>query len=115
VNNLKCGRGVEGQILMSTFKTLITRLTSTPKEIKAPENMVRTKYGDISSALRIFREFATSCFHFQSLYHDARLFVNYVKEAHGGIFRQVLLSGLIDTAMKAHRKEPAVQTTKVIR
>ncbi|XP_065199931.1 protein unc-80 homolog isoform X3 [Planococcus citri] len=89
LNNIYGGRGIEGQILMATFKIFVSRLTATPKEIKAPENM--------------------------SLYHDARLLINYIKEVHGGIFRQVLLSGLIDTEVKTHRKEVNVQTTKVIR
>lgn len=40
INNIKTGRGIESQILMATFRTLVSRLTATPKEIKAPENMV---------------------------------------------------------------------------
>lgn len=42
MNNICGGRGVEGQILMLTFKTFVSRLTSTPREIKAPENMVNS-------------------------------------------------------------------------
>lgn len=41
ISNIKSGRGIEDQILMVTFKSLISRLTATPKEIKAPENMVK--------------------------------------------------------------------------
>ncbi len=44
MNNIHSGRGVEGQILTLTFKTLISRLTATPKEIKAPENMVNIRF-----------------------------------------------------------------------
>lgn len=40
MGNIYGGRGLEGQILMATFKIFISRLTATPKEIKAPENMV---------------------------------------------------------------------------
>lgn len=39
-NSSKSNRSVESYIVGLTFKTLITRLTATPKEIKAPENMV---------------------------------------------------------------------------
>ena len=42
LSNICGGRGIEGQILIATFKIFISRLTETPKEIKAPENMVST-------------------------------------------------------------------------
>ncbi|XP_026685981.1 protein unc-80 homolog [Diaphorina citri] len=81
--------GVEGQIFSSTFKTLVTRFIRSAKELKTPENM--------------------------AMYHDVRQLMQYVKEAHGGTFRRVVLSGLIDTAIKPHRKEPDIQTTRVVR
>uniref|UniRef100_A0A8D8LFR6 Protein unc-80 homolog n=1 Tax=Cacopsylla melanoneura TaxID=428564 RepID=A0A8D8LFR6_9HEMI len=81
--------GVEGQIFSSTFKALVTRLIKSAKELKTPENM--------------------------SMYHDVRQLMQYVKESHGGTFRRVVLSGLIDTAIKPHRKEPDIQTTRVVR
>ncbi|RZF41260.1 hypothetical protein LSTR_LSTR010488, partial [Laodelphax striatellus] len=83
------GRNVEGLLMTSIFKTLVTRLVRMSKDLKTPEN--------------------------QGLYCDVRLLMTYVKEAHGGVFRRVALSGLLDTAMRPHRKEPAVQTTRVIR
>lgn len=35
------GRGVEGQIMMIVFKTLVTRLVKSNKELKISDNMVR--------------------------------------------------------------------------
>lgn len=34
------GRGVEGQVMKNIFKTLITRLVKSNKDLKLPENMV---------------------------------------------------------------------------
>ncbi|XP_039288610.1 protein unc-80 homolog isoform X7 [Nilaparvata lugens] len=82
-------RNVEGHLMTSIFKTLVSRLVKISKDLKTPEN--------------------------QGLYCDVRSLMTYVKEAHGGVFRRVALSGLLDTAMRPHRKEPAVQTTRVIR
>ncbi|XP_059490383.1 protein unc-80 homolog isoform X4 [Neocloeon triangulifer] len=83
------GRGVEGQILSCVFKCLITRLVTCMKEIKTQEHL--------------------------ALYCDVRQFVLYIKEAHGGVFRRVVLSALIDAAVRPHKKEPEPQTTRVIR
>ncbi|XP_065337258.1 protein unc-80 homolog isoform X7 [Cloeon dipterum] len=83
------GRGVEGQILSCVFKCLITRLVTCMKEIKTQEHL--------------------------ALYCDVRQFVLYIKEAHGGVFRRVVLSALIDSAVRPHKKEPEPQTTRVIR
>nr|CAD7573647.1 unnamed protein product [Timema californicum] len=41
--------------------------------------------------------------------------MTYIKEAHGGVFRRVALSGLLDSANRPHRKEPDTQTTRIIR
>jgi hypothetical protein len=41
--------------------------------------------------------------------------MTYIKEAHGGVFRRVALSGLLESASRPHRKEPNTQTTRVIR
>jgi len=51
----------------------------------------------------------------QALYCDVRQLMTYVKEAHGGVFRRVALSGLLDSANRPHRKEPNTQTTRVVR
>lgn len=46
----------------------------------------------------------------QGLYCDVRQFLNYVKELHGGIFRKVALSGLINVTrtevITVEKKEP---------
>lgn len=51
----------------------------------------------------------------QSLFCDVRRLMTYVKEAHGGVFRRVALSGLLDSACRPNRREPASQTTRVIK
>lgn len=40
--------------------------------------------------------------------------MTYVKEAHGGVFRRVALSGLLDSANRPD-KQSATQTTRVVR
>lgn len=49
------------------------------------------------------------------MYCEIRQFMTYVKEGHGGVFRRVALSALIDTADRPTKKEADVQTTRVIR
>lgn len=51
----------------------------------------------------------------QALYCDVRQLMTYIKEAHGGVFRRVALSGLLESASRPHRKEPNTQTTRVIK
>lgn len=41
--------------------------------------------------------------------------MTYVKEAHGGVFRRVALSGLLDSANRPDKQQPTTQTTRVIR
>ncbi|BES88439.1 unc-80 homolog (Hypothetical protein) [Nesidiocoris tenuis] len=81
--------GVEGHIFSFVFKKLITKLVLASKEIKSQENM--------------------------SLYCDIRQLMSYVKEVHANVLKRVAMSGLIDTALKPHRKQSNLQTTRVIR
>ncbi|KAJ1528104.1 hypothetical protein ONE63_008019 [Megalurothrips usitatus] len=83
------GRGVEGHIVSAVFKALVTRLVKSAKELKSTENL--------------------------ALFCDVRRLMTYVKEAHGGVFRRVALSGLLDCASRPNRREPAAQTTRVIK
>ncbi|CAH2006084.1 unnamed protein product [Acanthoscelides obtectus] len=82
-------RGIEGQVVGCAFKQMVTRFIEASKEIKTSENL------------------ATYC--------EIRQMMTYVKEAHGSVFRKVALSALIDTADRPSKKEPATQTTRVIR
>lgn len=83
-------RGIEGQIFNCVFKPLVTRFVKTLKEVKAQENI--------------------------SLYCDLRQFMAYVKEVHGGVFRRVILSGILDSADRPNKRYNSnVQTTRVIR
>lgn len=83
-------RGIEGQIMACIFKVLVTRLVDSLKQLKAQENI--------------------------GLYCDVRQFMTYVKEAHGGIFRRVTLSGILDSADRPNKRcNSNVQTTRVIR
>ena len=83
-------RGIEGQIMSCVFKVLVTRLIGSTKQLKAQENI--------------------------SLYCDVRHLMTYVKEAHGGIFRRVALSGILDSADRPNKRcNSNMQTTRVIR
>nr|XP_054770882.1 protein unc-80 homolog [Lytechinus pictus] len=70
-------RGVEGTIVGCIFKALVSRLASSKEELATPEN--------------------------ENLYSDVRQLLHYVREAHGGVFRRVALSGLIDSAGKGQK------------
>lgn len=83
-------RGIEGQIMTYVFKVLVTRLVDSMKQLKTQENI--------------------------GLYCDVRQLMTYVKEAHGGIFRRVALSGILDSADRPNKRcNSNVQTTRVIR
>ncbi|XP_031838287.1 unc80, NALCN channel complex subunit isoform X5 [Nomia melanderi] len=83
-------RGIEGHIFNCVFKPLVSRFVKSLKELKSQENI--------------------------SLYCDLRQFMAYVKEVHCGIFRRVILSGIIDSADRPNKRcNSNVQTTRVIR
>ncbi|XP_043521274.1 protein unc-80 homolog isoform X3 [Frieseomelitta varia] len=83
-------RGIEGHIFNYVFKPLVTRFVKSLKELKSQENI--------------------------SLYCDLRQFMSYVKEVHGGAFRRVALSGILDSADRPNKRcNSNVQTTRVIR
>lgn len=83
-------RGIEGHIFNYVFKALVTRFIRSLKELKSQENV--------------------------SLYCDLRQFMSYVKEVHGGAFRRVALSGILDSADRPNKRcNSNVQTTRVIR
>lgn len=63
--------GVEGVIIGCVFNSLITRLVGMEKELKAQENM--------------------------SMYCDIRQLIGYIRDNHGGTFRRVALSGLLES------------------
>lgn len=82
--NFGCGlngtsKGVEGTVLSCILKRLVTRLCDSAKELKTMENM--------------------------ALYCDVRQLITYVTEAHGGLFRRVALSGLLDAVDRPRRKK----------
>ncbi|KAK7065542.1 hypothetical protein SK128_001024 [Halocaridina rubra] len=82
-------RGIEGQLVASVFKALVSRFVKSSKELKTPENM--------------------------ALYCDVRQLLGYIREGHGGVFRRVALSGLIDSADRPHKQPQKIQTTRVVR
>ncbi|GLV31802.1 uncoordinated 80 [Carabus blaptoides fortunei] len=82
-------RGVEGQVISYVFKALVTRFVNSIKEIKLQENL--------------------------AIYCEIRQLMTYIKEGHGGTFRRVALSALLDTANRPNKKEANMQTTRVIR
>lgn len=49
------------------------------------------------------------------MYCDVRQLLGYIRDGHGGVFRRVALSGLIDSADRPHKQRQKLQTTRVIR
>ncbi|GAB6032279.1 hypothetical protein CHUAL_010920 [Chamberlinius hualienensis] len=85
-------RGVERLVFTYVFKPLVTRLVDSARELSSPDNM--------------------------SLYCDVRQLMTYVKEAHGGIFRRIALSGLLDSTERPNKKKyvpTTVVTTRVFK
>nr|XP_020746582.1 protein unc-80 homolog isoform X7 [Odocoileus virginianus texanus] len=74
VDNKSTAQNVEGIVVSAMFKSLITRCASTTHELHSPENL--------------------------GLYCDIRQLVQFIKEAHGNVFRRVALSALLDSAEK---------------
>ncbi|NWI63494.1 UNC80 protein, partial [Todus mexicanus] len=74
MDNKSTAQSVEGIIVSAMFKSLITRCASTTHELHSPENL--------------------------GLYCDIRQLVQFIKEAHGNVFRRVALSALLDSAEK---------------
>ena len=73
-------KGVEGQIVSTTFKKMVLKFMAEKQMINRPENM--------------------------SLHNDMRSFINYIKTNHGGIFRRVVMSGmLVSTKQMTHKVE----------
>uniref|UniRef100_A0A4W4GQM1 Unc-80 homolog (C. elegans) n=1 Tax=Electrophorus electricus TaxID=8005 RepID=A0A4W4GQM1_ELEEL len=67
-------QSMEAVVVACMFKSLITRCASTTHELHSPENL--------------------------GLYCDIRQLVQFIKEAHGNVFRRVALSALLDSAEK---------------
>ncbi|XP_063893793.1 protein unc-80 homolog [Helicoverpa armigera] len=84
-------RAIETFIIETTFRVLVTRFALMHKELKMLDN--------------------------STLYMEVRLLLSYVREAHGGEFRVVAFSALMDTAERpdSQLKESNMQTTRVIR
>ncbi|XP_031777864.1 protein unc-80 homolog isoform X3 [Nasonia vitripennis] len=83
-------RNIESQIMGCIFKSTVTRCVEISRELKSQENI--------------------------SLYCDLRQLMSYVKEAHGGVFRRVALSCILDSADLPNKPcKSQVQTTRVIR
>ncbi|XP_022826040.1 protein unc-80 homolog isoform X6 [Spodoptera litura] len=84
-------RAIETFIIETTFRVLVTRFALMHKELKMLDN--------------------------STLYMEVRLLLSYVREAHGGEFRVVAFSALMDTAERpdSQQKESNMQTTRVIR
>lgn len=76
--------------MCNVFKALVTRFVKSVKELKSQENV--------------------------TIYCDLRQLMTYIKEAHGGVFRRVALSGLLDSADRPNKRSNSnIQTTRVIR
>lgn len=81
--------GTEAQVIAAVFKVLVSRCVQSFKELKCQENI--------------------------ALYSDVRQLITFIKNAHGGTFRRIALSGAIDVTPKPHKKAYDLQTTRVVR
>ncbi|XP_046393341.1 protein unc-80 homolog [Ischnura elegans] len=79
-------RGIESHIISNVFKSLVSRMVNCSKELKSQENV--------------------------ALYGDVRQLMTYIKEAHGGVFRRVALSGLLDSANRPNKGHSNQQSSK---
>ncbi|KAH0621692.1 hypothetical protein JD844_023269, partial [Phrynosoma platyrhinos] len=86
MDNKSTAQSVEGIIVSAMFKSLITRCASTTHELHSPENL--------------------------GLYCDIRQLVQFIKEAHGNVFRRVALSALLDSAEKLAPGRKTEETTE---
>ncbi|CAH1781834.1 unnamed protein product, partial [Owenia fusiformis] len=73
-------RGVEGVLIANILKSLVTRFMDSYNELHSHENL--------------------------SMYCDVKQLICYIKEAHGGTFRRVALSGLLDSIVRDRKPEP---------
>ncbi|KAK2857044.1 hypothetical protein Q5P01_005779 [Channa striata] len=87
-DNKSVAQNMEAVVVGCMFKSLITRCASTTHELHSPENL--------------------------GLYCDIRQLVQFIKEAHGNVFRRVALSALLDSAEKvtATKKPEEKEETK---
>lgn len=83
------GKGIEGVVVTCTLKALVTRLAKCSRELKNQENM--------------------------SLYCDLRQLMSHVHDNHGGVFRRVALSGMLDCADRPNKKKNYVPGTRIVR
>ncbi|XP_042902932.1 protein unc-80 homolog [Parasteatoda tepidariorum] len=83
-------RDAESLVIQNSFKAVVSRLVVARKDLKSQENL--------------------------SLYRNIRQFMAYVREYHGGVFRRVALSGLLDSAERPHKKNKStIATTRIVR
>ncbi|VVC45096.1 Hypothetical protein CINCED_3A015660 [Cinara cedri] len=86
---MACSKGNEFHVINVVFRSIISKVVTSYKELKRPEN--------------------------SDTYNTLRCLIGYVKETHTSIFRRVMLSGLLDTASQNNEKNSNIQTTRVIR
>ena len=82
-------RSIESHIMGYTFKVIVTRCVERWKYLKTQESI--------------------------SLYSDLRAFMAYVKETHGGVFRRVALSSILDSADQPDKTRSEIHTCRVVR
>ncbi|XP_067933205.1 protein unc-80 homolog [Watersipora subatra] len=117
--------GVEGIIVVQTLKVFVSRLTTTLSDPTKSDNVVRVyQLGKPSIAWVLIHSepFWFACnaigMHFlfqpqtetERLSYNARKFLNYALEIHGGTFRRVAFSGLLDPAQKLREETKAAVT-----
>uniref|UniRef100_A0A2S2Q2N9 Protein unc-80 n=1 Tax=Sipha flava TaxID=143950 RepID=A0A2S2Q2N9_9HEMI len=86
---LVCNKGNEYHVVNVIFRSLMSKVVNSYKELKQPENT--------------------------DIYNTLRFLIGYIKDTHPSVFKRVMLSGLIDTANRNNEKHCNIQTTRVIR
>ena len=98
--NFSSPRTIEGHVINCIFKPFVTRLTASIKFLKSSENVVSCP-SDVTNSFTCFK----CIYSRQALYCDVRQLLAYIKDVHGGIFRRVLLSGLLDSAARPQQQQ----------
>ncbi|KAL3872189.1 hypothetical protein ACJMK2_040132 [Sinanodonta woodiana] len=79
-------RGVEGVLVANSLKTFVSKCLENVKDLYSNDNI--------------------------SLFCDIRLLITYLKEFHGGTFRRVALSGLLDSYVDIQKKKEQEKENK---
>lgn len=109
-------KGVEGVIIMTTLKQIISRFMNSQEELRQPENMViKRRVFLLPTKKKIFFSISLKFFRsLQGLYSDVRSMMNFLQENHGHPFRLVELSALLDAMQAPSPTESKTEYVKIV-